>query len=52
VPLNSELKLRHQFHIQRPSLGFRAVYVVTRLQKEYTRQAYLNKGLARWLRAE
>lgn len=50
VPLNSKLKLRHQIHIQRPSLGFKGVYMVTRLARDYDEKAFLNLGMGRWLR--
>lgn len=52
VPLNSQIQLRHQIHIQRPSLGFAGVYMVTRLAREYSEDAFLTLGTGRWLRGE
>lgn len=50
VPLNSQLRLRHQIHFKRPSLGFNATYMVTRLVRDYDRDnGHLSTGLARWL---
>jgi hypothetical protein len=52
VPLNSRIKLRHQIHIRRPSLGFTGVYMITRLAREYADESYLNLGMGRWLRGD
>lgn len=50
VPLNSQLLLRHQIHFKRPSLGFNATYMVTRIVRDYDREnGHLSTGLARWL---
>jgi hypothetical protein len=52
VPLNSRIKLRHQIHIRRPSLGFTGIYMITRLARDYAEEADLNLGMGRWLRGD
>lgn len=52
VPINTDMNYRHQIHIKRPSFGFNAVYMITKIVREYTQEAYLSTGLARWLHAE
>jgi hypothetical protein len=52
VPINSKMGLRHQIHIHRPSLGFTGVYMITRLARDYSDEAFLNLGLGRWLRGD
>lgn len=52
VPINTQIKERHQLHIKRPSQGFNAVYMATKVALDFSSEGYLTTGLARWLRPE
>lgn len=52
VPINCDMRTRHQIHIARPSLGFSAVYMITKLEHDYDLQnGHLTRGIGRWLRS-